>query len=243
MPKFQECHCFFSSLGFYVELDFYSISPETLRAAYKKASLARHPDKNDLELKHLSTRTQQVINQVRAIIGDQDRRFAYLDDGSPPEEFDHDCEDLKPVLEFIRDRLEPKKSTSPESTSTTENDLPRSNNFDISNNDDDEASSLFGSPNRSSSSSTKNKRGRRKSIFEPKGYQLKGGKVTFNKQRTQGTVYKMEWAEKPGYSTWLSEEDLVKHYPNEAREYLEQLKRDKSRRLSPRQAPKGGTDY
>jgi len=42
----------------------------------------------------------------------------------------------------------------------------------------------------------------------------------------------MEWAEKPGYSTWLSEEDLVKHYPNEAREYLGQFKRDKSRRLS-----------
>jgi len=37
----------------------------------------------------------------------------------------------------------------------------------------------------------------------------------------------MEWAEKPGYSTWLTEEGLVKHYPKEAQEYLDQLERGK----------------
>jgi len=42
----------------------------------------------------------------------------------------------------------------------------------------------------------------------------------------------MEWAEKPGYTTWISEEDLVKYHPKEAREYLDQLKGEKSRRLS-----------
>jgi len=42
----------------------------------------------------------------------------------------------------------------------------------------------------------------------------------------------MEWAAKPGYSSWLSEEDLVKFHPKEAKEYLDLLRREESRRLS-----------
>jgi len=39
-----------------------------------------------------------------------------------------------------------------------------------------------------------------------------------NKQRTQGPVYLMEWSAKPGDSTWISEEDLVRYFPKEAEE-------------------------
>jgi len=235
MSNNQDCHCFFHALGFFIEIDFYNISSDTLKAAYKKASLACHPDKNSAENKILATRAQQTINQAKEILSDHRRCFNYLDDGVPPQEFDHKCEDLKPVLDFIIDRMEPKKPASPEpSPPRQEHSSSNTSDFNILDDEEDEASTLFSSsPNKSNSSEKENKRrGRRRSIFEPKGYQLKGGKVTFNKQRTQGPVYKMEWAEKPGYSTWLTEEELVKHYPKEAQEYLDQLKREKSKRPS-----------
>lgn len=53
-----------------------------------------------------------------------------------------------------------------------------------------------------------------------------------NKQRTQGPVYQMERAAKPGYTTWITEEDLVKHFPEAAKEYLNRLKKEKSKRPS-----------
>jgi len=234
MPNHQECHCFFNALGFFIELEFYNISSDALKAAYKKASLACHPDKNSHEDKNLATRAQQTINQAKELLSDHRRCFNYLDNGTPPEEFDHKCEEMKPVLDFISERMEPKKPASPEpSPPRQEHSSSNTSDFNILDDEEDEAGSLFNSPNKSGSSEKENKRrGRRKSIFEPKGYQLKGGKVTLNKHRTQGSVYKMEWAEKPGYSSWLTEEDLVKYYPREAQEYLDQLKREKSKRLS-----------
>jgi len=42
----------------------------------------------------------------------------------------------------------------------------------------------------------------------------------------------MEWAAKSGYSTWLSEGDLAKYFLKEARDYIERLKKEKSKRLS-----------
>jgi len=42
----------------------------------------------------------------------------------------------------------------------------------------------------------------------------------------------MEWASKPGYTSWLTEDDICNYYPDEARDYLKRLKEEKSKRLS-----------
>jgi len=105
MARYQECHCFFHALGFFNEIDFYSFSPQDLKTAYKKASLACHPDKNHNDLKHIPTKAQQIINQAKDIIGNPDKCFSYLDHGEPPEEYDHDCRELESVMEFIKDQL------------------------------------------------------------------------------------------------------------------------------------------
>jgi len=260
----SNCHCFFTSLGFYYEPDFYSISQDKLKTAYKRASLLCHPDKNPTE-KEKANRAQQIINQARIIISNADKCFWYLDSGTPPTEFDHNCKELEPILNFIGNKLRPGSTmppqpprpptpapASPSATSIstddeeeTNNENNDSNNANTTNNsssrfdptyDSDEPSSFWSSPKPSrkeeNSSSEKKRKGRRKSVFTPTGYQKQGGTVTMNKQRTQGPVYLMEWAAKPGYSTWLSEEDLVKHFPKEAKEYIERLKRVKSKRLS-----------
>jgi len=238
--KHQDCQCYFNSLGYDNEPDFYKLSPDMVKQAFQRGSLACHPDKNPSNLKHLATRAQQILNQAREVISDVNKCFEYLDSGSPPEVHDHDCSELKPVIEFIRQHTQPDKpanSTSPPPQSTPEKSssstsYSRFNIFDF----DEPASPCTSADEESTtpdnSEAKKKKRGRRRSVFEPSGYQLQGGKVTFNKHRTQGSVYKFEWAAKPGYSTWLSEEDLVKFYPKEAREYLEMLKREKSKRLS-----------
>jgi len=36
MSADQDCHCFFNSLGFYYEPDFYNITAEEIKTAYKK---------------------------------------------------------------------------------------------------------------------------------------------------------------------------------------------------------------
>jgi len=43
MSAHQDCQCFFNSLSFYYEPDFYNIIAEQVKTAYKKASLQCHP--------------------------------------------------------------------------------------------------------------------------------------------------------------------------------------------------------
>jgi len=174
----------------------------------------------------IATTAQQLINQAKITITDSKKCFEYLDDGVPPPEFDHDCRDLAPTLEFIKNKLdqfkpsdETEQSSSSSSTSTPVFNLnfnfpstkpsssDRANDEEMeadeqSRNEENEEPSFTNTSNRSSTST--GKRGRRKSIFIPTGYQRDGGKITYNKQRTQGCVFKMEWKSKPGYSSWLT---------------------------------------
>jgi len=229
-----------------------------VQSAHKKASLLCHPDKDPGD-KDNATKAQQIINQAREILSNGAKCIWYLDFGLPRDEFTHKCDEIEPVMEFIKMKLQPKttnhrrdtpppsppspprqqtppspprQQTPPRSTSASGSANKTNSSFDPTY-DSDEPSSFWSSPKaKSSSKSSEKKRGRRKSIFKPTGYQLQGGKVTTNKQRSQGPVYLMEWAAKPGYSTWLSEEDLVRYFPKEAKEYIERLKKEKSKRLS-----------
>jgi len=67
---------------------------------------------------------------------------------------------------------------------------------------------------------------RRPRKFYPKDYQLLGGKTIGNAQRSQGARFLMAWAAKPGIKSWLSEEEIVEHFPEAAQEYLVQLKEE-----------------
>jgi len=215
-----------------------------------------HPDKNPLD-NDRANRAQQITNQAKIILSNANKCFSYLDSGSPPTELDHICSELEPILDLIGNKLRPSStmpprpprpsspapfssSASPEHQQQSEEpDSSRNNNTTNNSSkydptyDSDEPSSFWSAVKSKTANDNKDsekKRGRRKSVFTATGYQLKGG-VT-NKQRTQGPVNLMEWSAKPGYSTWISEEDLVRHFPNEAKEYIARLKRLKSKRLS-----------
>jgi len=74
----------------------------------------------------------------------------------------------------------------------------------------------------------KKRRGPRK--FHPKDYQLLGGKIINNAQRSQGARYLMAWTAKPGLTSWLSESDVVEHYPQAAEDYLEKMEESSPRK-------------
>jgi len=227
MYTFGECNAVCEELGFY------SLDQETVKASYKRASPLCHPDKNPAEQKTLATRAQQIMNQARITIQDPQKCFRYLDDGVPPAEYDHVNGELIPTLEFIKQKLAQSKPTSgtqssssststpifnqsfgftfekPESSSSNPDEKEQKNDTNTpeeeANNDKNYEQPSFNSSSRTSDG----KRGRRRSIFTLTGYQCEGGKITYNEQRTQGCVYKMEWAAKPGYSSWLSEDDII----------------------------------
>ena len=241
-PHFTECTCYFQALGIYNELDHYCLNENKIKKAYRKVSLLCHPDKHPENMKKLTTAAQQMINQAREIISDERRRFNYLDEGDPPEGTDHTCTIAKEVLDFIKNQIDehesrhsaPKaKAASPDnqhiSDTKEESFEPDQERIDSTYNPCDDPLFNFDGPNDSRRSSQK--RDRRRSSFEPAGYQHMGGTIIDNKQRSQGTVYKMQWKSKPDLTSWIHEADIVKHFPFEAKEYLAKLKKEKSRKL------------
>jgi len=74
-------------------------------------------------------------------------------------------------------------------------------------------------------------RRRRSTEFVPRGYQIGGGRILFNKHGENGAMYLMEWHRKPGCTTWLNEHIIAEFFPIEAKDYLDRLKASNSRRL------------
>jgi len=62
-------------------------------------------------------------------------------------------------------------------------------------------------------------RRRRSTDFVPHGYQIRGGRILFNKHREQGAMFLMEWHRKPGCTTWPHEQVVAQFFPIEAKEY------------------------
>ena len=68
--------------------------------------------------------------------------------------------------------------------------------------------------------------------FSPAGFQLKGAKIVFSKSREHGSSFLIQWVAKPHLTTWLREEDVVAHFPQACREYLESLASTSPKRLA-----------
>jgi len=232
----SDCTCLFKALGFHYESEYYELTRAQVLQAFRKTSLSCHPDKNPAAMKELTNLAQQLITQARNILADERQEFNYLNDGEPPECFSHSCTDMKQAIDFITEKLTPpppqpedpstQPSSPPPNTSasaSSENgeQQPSSNWHDPF--EDSDPESFWDESNSKSTDSERKKRGRRRSVFNTTGYQHMVGKITDNKHRTQGAMYKMDWKAKPGYSTWLSEEDIIKYCPDEAKEYLENL--------------------
>jgi len=282
-----------------------------LRQAYHHWSKNCHPDKhlNTGELE-MATEAQKLINQAYATFCSYDGTYKYISSGKPSEEFPHDCQALRNVIDWVHQKVKiregedlsnpgkqeegssiaesdahdtegqvkptigiktySKEGIKPEIQRQTAKDkspdlltvtggisqlqvssssgkltasLASDGASPISPTTSSESpevivikeeepldlSSTFsdGQPRRSSGRGRK----RRSTDFVPSGYQLRGGRILFNKHRETGAMYLMEWHRKPGSTTWLNEHVIAEFFPIEAKEYLDRLKANNSRRL------------
>jgi len=86
----------------------------------------------------------------------------------------------------------------------------------------------------SPASQTAPARKRRHKAFKPTGFQLKGVTIIYNKHRSEGASYLVQWLAKPTITTWLREEDVARYsrHPEACREYLTDLAHSSPRRFS-----------
>jgi len=68
--------------------------------------------------------------------------------------------------------------------------------------------------------------------FSPAGFLLKGAEIIFSRSREHGSSFLIQWAAKPHSTTRLREEEVVTHFPQTCREYLQSLARTSPNRLA-----------
>lgn len=259
MPECNQ-ECFFTALNFTPSSDIYPDESE-LKKAYRKASLACHPDKHSPSLKEIATAAQILINNAYETLRDDSTYFNYMFEKWVPEPLSHNCEENIQTLAFIYSQTKPYTPPTPqpepepecETNNEQQEDEPNLEQEEMEVEEEEEeeepeiiiiddqeettdannqTNNSFDNSQSSSSSARSKRRSSRRVSFSPTGFQTQGGEVIDNKQRSQGPMYLVKWAAKPNCTTWLHEEDLVREFPEMAREYINKLREAKSRRLS-----------
>jgi len=132
------------------------------------------------------------------------------------------------------------EQTSPPPRSPSVIDIEETSDTDDNMRDDSEPnrgedfsnSYNYGPKDKDDSERVKRRRRSAPESFSPKGYQLEGGEIINYRAKREGSRYLMAWQAKPGYTTWLDEKDIAIHFPEAAREYIDKLKRTRSRRIN-----------